>query len=218
MIEKTKYKLVVADDHKMFLDGLLSIISHESDYQIVYTANNGKDLKKYLDINTDEKIDLAILDINMPKMDGVELNNYIKKAYPGLKTLIVSMSSEPKQIYELTQKGVDGYIPKNAKKEELLLAIDTILKGSNYFSSSIKEAYTKSIFDQKNETAIVLSNREKEILQLIAKEYTTQEIANELFLSKYTIEGYRTSLISKLEVKNVVGLAKYAIKLGLIED
>ncbi|WP_108805556.1 response regulator transcription factor [Aquimarina sp. Aq107] len=217
MTKSNTYKLVVADDHKMFLDGLLSIISHESDYEIVYTASNGLDLKKYLDINTTDQIDLAILDINMPKMDGVALNHYIKENHPTIKTLIVSMLSEPQKIYELTQAAVNGYIPKNAKKEELLKAIEIILKGSNYFSNSIKEAYTKSIFEQKQHNEINLSKREKEILQLIAKEYTTQEIADQLFLSKYTIEGYRTSLISKLNVKNVVGLAKHAIKLGLVD-
>ena len=208
---------MVADDHKMFLDGLLSIISHESDYDISYTANNGLDLKKYLDINSSDQIDLAILDINMPKMDGIALNQYIKENHPTIKTLVVSMLSEPQKIYELTQASVNGYIPKNAKKEELLKAIETILNGSNYFSDSIKEAYTKSIFEQKQNNEINLSKREKEILQLIAKEYTTQEIADKLFLSKYTIEGYRTSLISKLNVKNVVGLAKHAIKLGLVD-
>lgn len=217
MTTKTKYKLIVADDHKMFLDGLRSIIDHESDYQIVFTANNGRDVQKYLEINTKEKIDLAILDINMPIMDGVALNQYIKEKHSNIKTLIVSMLSEPQKIFELTQDSVNGYVPKNAKKSELLLAIQTILNGSNYFSASIKEAYTQSIFDQKKENVVTLTKREKEILQLIAKEYTTQEIADTLFLSKYTIEGYRTSLISKLKVKNVVGLAKYAIKLGLVE-
>ncbi|MHA7060140.1 response regulator [Aquimarina sp. M1] len=217
MTKKNKYKLVVADDHKMFLDGLLSILSHESDYEIVYTVSNGLDLKKYLDINTSDQIDLAILDINMPKMDGITLNEYIKEHHPEIKTLIVSMSSDPQSIYQLTQAKVNGYLPKNAKKEELLQAIETILKGSNYFSNSIKEAYTKSVFEQHKSNEIVLSKREKEILRLIAKEYTTQEIADKLFLSKYTIEGYRTSLISKLKVKNVVGLAKHAIRLGLVD-
>ncbi|GAA0734082.1 nitrate respiration regulation response regulator NreC [Aquimarina litoralis] len=217
MTKKHTYKLVVADDHKMFLDGLISIIAHESDYEIIYTASNGSDLKKYLDINTDDQIDLAILDINMPKMDGIALNQHIKKNHPSIKTLIVSMLSTPDKIYELTQDGVNGYIPKNSRKEELLKAIETILKGSNYFSDSIKETYTKSVFEQKQSNEINLSKREKEILQLIAKEYTTQEIADKLFLSKYTIEGYRTSLISKLNVKNVVGLAKHAIKMGLVD-
>ncbi|MBQ4822427.1 response regulator transcription factor [Aquimarina sp. MMG016] len=214
---KDRYKLIVVDDHKMFLDGLLSIISHESDYQIVYNANNGEDVKKYLDINHKEGIDLVILDINMPKMDGVSLNTYIKKTYPKVKTLVISMLFEPQKILTLTQDGLDGYVPKNAPKNELLLAIETILNGNKYFAESVKKAYTESVFNQKEEVAIKLTKREKEILQLIAKEYTTQEIADELFLSKYTIEGYRTSLISKLNVKNVVGLAKYAIKMGLVE-
>jgi len=217
MTKKHTYKLIVADDHKMFMDGLLSIISYESDYEIVYSASNGLDLKKYLEINVSNPIDLAILDINMPEMDGVALNRYIKEHHPTIKTLIVSMLANPEKIYELTQDSVNGYIPKNARKEELIKAIETILSGQNYFSDSIKELYTKSVFEQKQNNEIHLSTREKEILQLIAKEYTTQEIADTLFLSKYTIEGYRTSLISKLNVKNVVGLAKHAIRLGLVD-
>ncbi|TPN86202.1 response regulator [Aquimarina algicola] len=213
----TKYKLIVADDHKMFLDGLLSILLHESDYEIIFTANDGKDVQKYLKINAEEKIDLAILDINMPNVCGVVLNEYIKKNHPTIKTLIVSMLADPKKISQLMKQGLDGYVPKNAKKSELLLAIETILKGEKYFSNSIKEAYSESIFNQNKETEIRLTKREKEILQLIAKEYTTIEIAEKLFLSKYTIEGYRASLISKLKVKNVVGLVKYAFKFGLVE-
>ncbi|WP_108866407.1 response regulator [Aquimarina aquimarini] len=217
MKSHNKYKLLIVDDHKMFLDGLSSMLAHESEYEVLFTSYNGLEAKKYLDINTQEKIDLAILDINMPEIDGIELNRYIKKKHPHIKTLMVSMLTDPEKIYELTHDGVDGYVPKNAKKTELFLAIETILKGENYFSESIKQAYTESIFNQKKENVIKLTKREKEILKLIAQEYTTQEIADQLFLSKYTIEGYRTSLISKLKVKNVVGLAKYAIKLGLVE-
>lgn len=217
MTTKRKYKLIVVDDHKMFLDGLLSIIQHESDYEIVYQANNGEDAKKYLDINHKEGIDLVILDINMPKMDGVALNTYIKKTYPQVKTLVISMLFEPQKILTLIRDELDGYVPKNAPKDELLTAIETILDGNKYFAESVKKAYTESVFNQRGDTSIRLTQREQQILQLIAKEYTTQEIADELFLSKYTIEGYRTSLISKLQVKNVVGLAKYAIKMGLVE-
>ncbi|MFD0860706.1 response regulator [Sungkyunkwania multivorans] len=217
MSQLSPYRLIIADDHKMFLDGLQSILRYESDYEIVMTANNGRTVKKYLTINPDEKIDLVIMDLNMPEMDGVALNSYVKKQFPSIKTLVVSMLSDPNKIYQLIQDEVNGYIPKNAQKEELLLAIETILDGNSYFSKSIKEAYTKSIFEQKKAKPVALTKREKEILKLISEEYTTQEIADKLFLSKYTIEGYRTSLMSKLEVKNVVGLAKYAIKHGLVE-
>ncbi len=212
---KTKYKLVLVDDHKMFLDGLISIMFHESNYDIVFSANNGLDAKKFLEINTSNKIDLVILDLNMPKIDGITLNRFIKEN-TSIKTLIISMLSEPYKINQLIEDGVDGYISKNATKCELLSATNKILKGEKFFSKSIKKKYTEDVFYQKKR-CVDLTQRETQILQLIGEEYTTQEIANQLFLSKYTVEGYRVSLFSKLRVKNVVGLAKYAVRMGLVE-
>jgi len=210
-------KLIIVDDHKMFLDGVSSIIAHNSKHVVAFTANNGLEVKNYLETHPNVNIDLVVLDINMPELDGIGLNKYIKEKHPSIKTLVISMLAESDKIYELTQDDVDGYLPKNAQKKELLYAIDCILNGQKYFSESIQKAYTDSVFGQEKEKKIAINNREKEILELIAKEYTTQEIADQLCLSKYTIEGYRKSLISKLKVKNVVGLAKYAIKLGLVE-
>jgi len=218
MTVKSKSRLIVVDDHKMFLDGLLSIINNESDFEIVMTANSGKNVIKYLDNIKGENINLVITDVNMPDVSGIELNKHIKNNYPTIKTLVVSMLHDSRTIHTLTKDNVDGYVPKNAEKTELLLAIETILKGDKYFSESIKQAYMQSMFTKENEVITSLTNREKEVLKLIALEHTTQEIADQLFLSKHTIEGYRKNLISKLEVRNLAGLTKYAIKLGLLDD
>ena len=121
-------------------------------------------------------------------------------------------------IDKLIRNNVDGYVPKNAEKDELLTAIRSIIKGEKYFSSEIKKAYTDAMFDNKKVEEINLTDREKEVLKLIAEEYTTQEIADELFLSKHTIESYRKNLISKLNVKNLAGLTKHALKMGLLEE
>ncbi len=212
-----KRRLIVVDDHKMFLDGLLSIIANESDVEIVMTANSGENVIKYLDNIKGENIDLVVTDVNMPDVSGIELNKHIKTKYPKIKTLVVSMLHDSKTIHTLTEDNVDGYVPKNAEKTELLLAIETILKGEKYFSDSIKQAYMQSMFMKEKEVITSLTNREKEVLKLIAEENTTQEIADQLFLSKHTIEGYRKNLISKLEVRNLAGLTKYAIKLGLLD-
>jgi len=212
-----KKRIIVVDDHKMFLDGLLSIIANESDVEIVMTANSGKNVIKYLDNIKGENIDLVVTDVNMPDVSGIDLNKYIKTNYPKIKTIVVSMLHDSKTIHTLTEDNVDGYVPKNAKKKELLLAIETILKGEKYFSDSIKQAYMQSMFTKDKEVITSLTNREKEVLKLIAEENTTQEIADQLFLSKHTIEGYRKNLISKLEVRNLAGLTKYAIKLGLLD-
>ncbi|GAB5475876.1 MAG: response regulator transcription factor [Maribacter sp.] len=212
------YKLIIADDHKMFIDGLMSILQDAPEFSVVTTAKNGAQVIKYLDINGVENLHLLITDLTMPELDGIELNEIVKKKYPSLKTLVVSMHIDGAMIDKLIRNNVDGYVPKNAEKEELLEAIRTIVKGEKYFSSEIKRAYTDAMFETKKQAEINLTEREKEVLKLIAEENTTQEIADQLFLSKHTIESYRKNLISKLQVKNLAGLTKHAIKMGLLDD
>ena len=208
------YNLIIVDDHKMFLDGLLSILKTENDYNIVLTANDGKQIVKYLGVNPDERIDLIITDISMPEVDGITLNKAVKDTKKGIKTLVVSMHKNAEMIESLIENDVDGYVPKNAEKEELLVAIQTILKGGKYFSREIKDLYLENKLIKKKEEKekITLTRREIDVITLIAKEYTTQEIADKLCLSKHTIESYRKNLISKLGVRNLAGLTKYAIK------
>ena len=212
-----KYNLIIADDHKMFLEGLQSILSSIDDYKIILTANSGKNVLKYITINPTSKIDLIIMDISMPEMDGITLNREVKKINPNIKVLVVSMHIDTAMIDALIKNDVDGYLHKNTEKKELLKAISSILNGEKYFSQSIKDAYTNSVFTKKKESIQSLTKREKEVLKLIALEHTSQEIADILFLSKHTIESYRKNLIVKLNVRNLAGLTKYAIKLGLIE-
>ncbi|WP_378183447.1 response regulator [Aquimarina sp. SS2-1] len=212
-----KYNLIIADDHKMFLDGLLSILNSENDYNILLTAKNGKHIAKYLEINPDEKIDLIITDITMPEMDGIALNKIIKEKNSKIKTLVVSMHNNADMIDNLIEHDVDGYVPKNAEKEELLKAIQTILGGEKYFSREIKDIYMENKFSKKKNEEVKLTQREIDVITLIAQEYTTQEIADKLFLSKHTIESYRKNLIAKLNVRNLAGLTKYAIKMNYIQ-
>ncbi len=212
-----KYNLIIADDHKMFVDGLISILSDAAEFSVTLTAKNGAQVEKYLSINGAKDIHLLITDLTMPEMDGFELNKIVKEKYPTLKTLVVSMHIDGAMIDQLIRNNVDGYVPKNAEKDELLTAIRTIIKGEKYFSSEIKKAYTDAMFENKKAEEINLTDREKEVLKLIAEENTTQEIADKLFLSKHTIESYRKNLISKLNVKNLAGLTKHALKIGLLK-
>lgn len=213
-----KYNLIIADDHKMFIDGLISILSDAPEFSVSLTAKNGAQVEKYLSINGADNLDLLITDLTMPEMDGIELNKIVKENYPSLKTLVVSMHIDGTMIDKLIRNNVDGYVPKNAEKDELLTAIRTIIKGEKYFSTEIKKAYTDAMFENKKAEEIHLTDREKEVLKLIAEENTTQEIADKLFLSKHTIESYRKNLISKLNVKNLAGLTKHALKMGLLEN
>ncbi|MFC5046768.1 response regulator [Aquimarina hainanensis] len=212
-----KYNLIIADDHKMFLDGLLSILNEEQDYNILLTAKNGSNIIKYVEINPKEKIDLIITDISMPEVDGITLNKMLKEKNRNIKTLVVSMHNNAEMIDNLIEHDVDGYVPKNAEKEELLLAIKTILGGEKYFSKEIKDIYIENKFSKKKQNEIKLTQREIDVITLIAQEYTTQEIADQLFLSKHTIESYRKNLIAKLNVRNLAGLTKYALKMKYIE-
>ncbi len=212
------HNLIIADDHKMFVDGLLSILKEAPELSVTLTAKNGAQVVKYLAINGVDNLHLLITDLTMPEMDGIELNKIVKEKYPSLKTLVVSMHIDGDMIDKLIRNNVDGYVPKNAEKDELLTAIRTIISGEKYFSAEIKRAYAYAMFENKKKEEVSLTNREKEVLKLIAEENTTQEIADILFLSKHTIESYRKNLISKLQVKNLAGLTKHAIKIGLVDS
>ncbi|PKH51841.1 DNA-binding response regulator [Tenacibaculum sp. Bg11-29] len=213
----TEYSIIIADDHTMFLDGLRSILSEEKNITIILAATKGTQVLKYLQVNPVPTIDLVITDINMPEMDGIELNKAIKEQFPKVKTLVVSMLEEPVKIQNLIDTDANGYLSKNAEKSELLKAIKTILKGENYFSSRIKNILMEAMFASKSKPQISLTKREREVLKLIAKEFTTKEIASQLFLSTHTIESYRKNLISKLSVRNIAGLTRYAIEQGILD-
>ncbi len=212
-----KFNLIIVDDHKMFSDGLLSIFNSQKEYNILLTAKNGSHIIKYLEINSNEKVDLIITDISMPEVDGITLSKYIKQKKRDIKILIVSMHNNIEMIDQLTKIGVDGYIPKNAEKKELLKAVASILNGEKYFSKEITSVYLESKFLESRKKQVKLTKREIDVITLIAQEYTTKEIADKLCLSKHTIESYRKNLITKLEVKNLAGLTRYAMKMNYIE-
>lgn len=207
-------RLLIVDDHRMFLDGLLSILRAETDYEIALTAGSAQEVLDYFAAG--KEAELVITDVNMDEIDGVALNKKLKRERPGVKTLAVSMRHDAGTVHALIEGGVDGYVPKDAGQTELLKAIRAILRGERYFTPSIQEAYMSSMFGKSTTvTAVELTRREKDVLRLIAAEKTSQEIADELFLSKHTVEGYRKNLISKLGVRNLAGLVKEAVKRGL---
>ncbi|RAW02347.1 response regulator [Pseudochryseolinea flava] len=211
---KKRIKVILADDHQMFLEGLHAMLSVVEDIHIVGMALNGNEVVNLLKVND---VDLVVTDISMPGMDGIALNTVIKKQYPHVKTLVLTTYSDPDKILKLVGSKANGYLLKNAEKDELLKAIFTITSGDNYFSKEVQEKYTASVFSTEQTSAgdPVLSKREKEILKYIAEEFTTPEIAEKLFISQYTVNTHRKNLISKLGVKNVAGLVKYAFQKGL---
>ena len=211
-----KIKILIADDHTMFLQGIISLLENESTIEIAGKATNGLEA---LEIIKKEAIDVVILDISMPEMDGIELSKILKKDYPEIKILIVSTHSNVKIISRLIRIGVNGYLLKNAEKLELLKAINTIAAGNNYFSEETEEKFlSNSIKIEKQVSTLTeLSSREKEILVLIALEYNTAEIAEKTFISSNTVNTHRRNLLSKLNAKNTAGLVKYAVENGLVD-
>lgn len=208
--------LLIADDHTMFLQGIISLLEQEPNITIVDKAVNGNEA---LEIIKKGIVDFIILDVSMPEMDGIELSKILKKQHPNVKILIVSTHSNVMIVSRLIRIGVNGYLLKNAEKEELLKAINTIASGENYFAEELEEKHltNSSRIEKQVSNLTELSSREKEILVLIAHEYNTAEIAEKTFISLNTVNTHRRNLLSKLNAKNTAGLVKYAVENGLVD-
>lgn len=216
----TAIRIIIVDDHQMFLEGLCALLQGEPQVKVVDVALNGRQLLEKI---KDVEIDVVVSDINMPEMDGIELSKQLKKEYPKIKTLILSTHNDAQMVGKCIQNDVDGYLLKNAEKQELLKALTTIVEGEKYFAEEVKSEYMKTVFSEggvtkEKESLAPLSRREKEILVHIAMELTTQEIAEKLFISQNTVNTHRKNLMSKLNAKNTAGLVKYAIQQGLLEE
>ena len=199
-----KIKIVIVDDHQMFLDGMVSVLSSQENFEILFVENTAK---KALEKIKKKCPNIVITDISMPEMNGIEFIKLIKSDFPEIKILVLSMF-ENLQTFE----DIDGYLLKETDKEELIATINGIvLDDKKYFD--VKQNEVNSFEFNKN----ILSQREKEIIQLIAKEFTTEEIAEKLFISKGTVETHRKNIFFKLQVKNIAGLIKKAIYLGVVK-
>ena len=216
-----KIKVLLADDHQMFLDGLASLLSQIKDVEVVATVNSGKEAMEKL---TTLSPHLAILDINMPVMNGLETTRKIKEIYPEVKILGLTMENDLQLVTDMLEAGACGYILKNTGKAELELAIRQVIKGEPYLSQSISTQLAQNLlrnFQQKNEQHDALSSlteRELEILKLIALEHSNSEIAEMLFISPKTVETHRKNLMRKIEVKNSLGVYKFAVKHQLLQN
>ncbi|MEO9804814.1 MAG: response regulator transcription factor [Reichenbachiella sp.] len=211
-MKSEKINIVIADDHQMFLDGLTALLKDEKDINLVDTALNGREA---LEIVGKCDVDILIMDVNMPEVDGIELNNSIKQNHPNVKTLALTSHSDHLIVSKLTKRKVNGYLLKNAEKSELLHAIHKINEGEDYFSQMVKDKVVESLFsDTRDKETPELSKREKEVIKLIASQYTATEIAEELFISQNTVNTHRKNLLTKLKLKNVAGLVKFAVENG----
>lgn len=212
--------ILIADDHAMFADGIASILENEERFQVVGRCLDGPEALKFLENN---KVDILLLDVNLPGMSGIDVCKEVSSRFKDTKVLAISMFNEESFVTEILNNGAMGYILKNTGREELIKAIETVLGGKSYFSDDVTQTIMKGLMKQrtasKKSTPELpkISRREKEVLELIIKEHTTQEIADELFISLKTVESHRSNLLAKLNARNTAGLVRIAMENNLIE-
>ncbi len=211
--------LAIADDHKIFREGLKATLEDCADLNILFEASNGKELVKQLAF---KKPDVVLMDIKMPEMDGMQATAYIQQNFSHVKVLALSMFNEDKYILDMMKAGASGYLLKNAEPQEIIDAVFMVHKKGYYFNEHlsitlVKQFMGKSTINPKGKEDMELNERETEVLKLICQEKQNTEIADKLFLSVRTVEGYRTKLFEKTGSKNMVGLVIYAIKKGIID-
>lgn len=203
-----KIKILIADDHQMLLDGIKSLLKGEKNYEIIGQANDGKTALEIMEKNLPH---ILLTDINMPGMGGYELTKEVKKKFPSVKIIGLSMFNDRAVITDMLAAGVSGYILKNTGKEELLQALQKVFDGGVFYSTEVSEQMMRTFSEEKKETeAITLTTREIEIVKLIAKEYSNAKIAEELFISERTVETHRKNIFRKTNTKSVIGLLNYA--------
>lgn len=207
------YTVILADDHAMFREGIKSIIDRLNDVSIIGEANDGLELLEFL---KDSCPDLILLDISMPNLRGLEAIREIKKTYPQVKILVLTMHKKKQFILQALKDGANGFLLKEDAGDELLRALQTIRSGGQYLSPLISSVLSSLVLE-KEETEI-LTTREKEVLKLIAEGKKTIEIAEALYISPYTVRRHRANVMEKLHIKGLADLVKYAISQSYIID
>ncbi len=204
-----KSKIVLADDHRFLLDGIITVLKEIPGVEIVATVHNGFEL---MDAVAREKPDLVITDLNMPGYDGMQCLQKIKTNYAAIKVLVLTNYIQPELMDEVKKMQADGFLNKNSTAAQLKEAVDIILAGQKYFPAAAEgktlpdDSYFMDDFLKKYQ----LTKREVSIIRMISREMSTKEIAAELFLSDLTINTHRRNIFRKLEIKNIAGLMNFA--------
>jgi DNA-binding NarL/FixJ family response regulator len=208
--------LLLADDHNIILDGITDMLHSDSELQVVSTANNGAEVLEKLKLAS---YNIILLDINMPIMDGMRCAEEILKLYPTQKIMMLTMNEEKSIIEKMISIGVKGFLLKTTEKEELINAIKTVHSGKDYFSSDVtKLLISKKETETSSSLGIIanLTEREVEIIKHIANGLSSNEIAEQLFISPRTVETHRNNIIKKLGVNNVAGVVRFAFQHQLV--
>jgi len=210
-----KIRIIIADDHQLFRNGLKILLNAFPDFEVAGEASNGQE---FLNIIKDTRADVALMDINMPEMDGIEATRKGLKQRPDMDIIALSMYGEEEYYYKMVDAGAKGFILKDSDISEVKEAILTVRKGGSYFSQELLYHVIQKIKHRENESkTATLSKREKEILIKICEGLSNQEIAEALFISKRTVDKHRANLLGKTNSKNTASLILYAIKNKLVE-
>jgi DNA-binding NarL/FixJ family response regulator len=217
---KNGISLIIADDHEIFRDGLALMLSKQDNVKLVGQAGDGLELMRMVE---ETRPDMVLTDIKMPRMDGIAAAKQLLQKFPGMKIIALSMFEEEDLIVEMLEAGARGYLLKNADKKEILDAIATVHEGNIFYckhtTARLASLIVKSKFDQqKRSPGALFTDREREIVRLICRQHTAQEIGEKLFLSKRTVEGYRTRILEKMDVKNTAGVVIFALKHSIIRE
>jgi len=208
-------RVLLVDDHQIVVDGLKSLLDDADGFDCVATANNGKialDLLKVL------QVDVVLMDIDMPVMDGIEATIRIKRIMPEIKILSLTQHNEKAMVTKLMNCGSDGYVLKNIDRDELLLAIRQLMNGQKYFSEEVTQTLAqREVLTSPSGAPALLTEREREILRFIAEGLSSKQIGDVLFISARTVDTHRTNLMNKLDIHNVAGLIKFSYANGLVE-
>jgi DNA-binding NarL/FixJ family response regulator len=211
-------RILLVEDHSMVRAGLRALLERANDINIVGEAANGQEA---IDMAVELKPDVLVMDIMMPRLNGIQAAEQIRSMKLPVKILLLSMYSDEGLVHQALQSGVKGYVLKTSASEELLWAIRAVSRGETYLSTVISSIVVESALHphnmQSDDPLNILSPREKEILQLIAEEHTSGEIGKMLFISEKTVEKHRANLMEKLHVRNLAGLVRLAVKYGLID-
>jgi DNA-binding NarL/FixJ family response regulator len=217
-----KIKILLADDHLMFREGLKAILEETPSLEVLAQASNGKQVLKLLETI---KVDLIMLDLHMPVMNGTECMKEINNQYPDLPVIVLTMAADVIHIRNILAAGAKGYLLKNSSGAELLKAIEKVLSGEQYYDNRVSQIILDD-FSGKKQSQVseqspkeILTNREIQILKMIAREESNKDIAQKLFISIRTVDAHRRNLLQKTGAKNTAGLTRYAIEhFGIYKD
>jgi len=206
-------KIIIVEDHAIFREGLKQILAGINNVELIGEAENGE---IFLELLKKVTPDVVLMDIKIPVMDGMEASEKALKLYPKLKIIILSMFGDEEYLYAMVLKGVNGFLLKNASRQNLERAITMVNSGQQYFSPELNGMLAKKIRQISFNEMPVFTNKENEVLRLICRGYSTEEMADEMNISKRTIEGYRLKLLQKTSLKNTINLVIFAIRNKLV--